>query len=53
MKIKFMIKKLIGKLKRLRLYIVIGSGHKVKVDEETGEIKLPKRKLKMPTEYWL
>jgi hypothetical protein len=48
-----MIKTLIEKLKTLRLYFVISSSHKIKVDEKTGEIKLPKRKLEIPTDYYL
>jgi len=48
-----MIKRLIEKLKTLRLDFVISSSHKVNIDEKTGEIKLPKRKLKIPTDYYL
>ncbi len=48
-----MVKRLFEKLKTLRLYFVISSSHIIKVDEKTGEIKLPKRKLKIPTDYYL
>jgi hypothetical protein len=44
-----MIKRLIGKLKILPYFVSC----KIKVDEKTGEIKLPKRKLKIVTDYYL
>lgn len=46
---KIMIKRLIGKLKILPYFVSC----KIKVDEKTGEIKLPKRKLKIVTDYYL
>ena len=48
-----MITRLIEKLKTLRLYFVISSNRKIKIDSDTGIIKLPKRKMKIPTDYYL
>ena len=48
-----MIKILIEKLKILRLYFVISSNREIKVDSDTGIIKLPKHKMKIPTDYYL